>query len=142
MTNQILVPVDGSEPSEKALDFALEQFPDADVVALTVVDPTDIGYASIEATPNTFQKLHEAARKEAERVLGEARDRAAERDREIGTETSVGAPSRAIVDYAEEHDVDQIVIGSHGRKGVTRVLLGSVAEAVVRRSPVPVTVVR
>ncbi|MFB6122819.1 MAG: universal stress protein [Haloferacaceae archaeon] len=142
MTEQILVPIDGSEPSKKALDFALEQFPDADVVALTVVDPTDVGYASIEATPSTFQKLHEAAREEAERVLDEATDRAAERGRDVRTERVVGAPARAIVDYAEEHDVDQVVVGSHGRTGVTRVLLGSVAETVVRRSPVPVTVVR
>jgi nucleotide-binding universal stress UspA family protein len=47
-----------------------------------------------------------------------------------------------IVTYADENDVDHVVLGSHGRKGLTRVLLGSVAEAVVRRSPVPVTVVR
>jgi nucleotide-binding universal stress UspA family protein len=51
-------------------------------------------------------------------------------------------PARAIVDYAEEHDVAHTVVGSHGRTGVTRVLLGSVAENVMRRAPCPVTVVR
>jgi nucleotide-binding universal stress UspA family protein len=56
--------------------------------------------------------------------------------------TEIGRPSRAIVEYAEEHDIDHIVMGSHGRSGVTRILLGSVAETVVRRSPVPVTIVR
>ena len=50
--------------------------------------------------------------------------------------------SANIVEYVETHDVDHVVIGSHGRKGLSRVLLGSVAELVVRRSPVPVTVVR
>jgi nucleotide-binding universal stress UspA family protein len=46
------------------------------------------------------------------------------------------------VDYAAEHDIDHIVVGSHGRTGASRILLGSVAETVARRSPVPVTIVR
>jgi nucleotide-binding universal stress UspA family protein len=54
----------------------------------------------------------------------------------------VGKPARAIVEYADDHDIDQIVMGSHGRSGVTRILLGSVAESVVRDSTVPVTVAR
>ena len=54
----------------------------------------------------------------------------------------VGRPTRTIVEYADEHDIDQIVMGSHGRSGMSRILLGSVAEIVVRRATVPVTVVR
>jgi nucleotide-binding universal stress UspA family protein len=60
----------------------------------------------------------------------------------VETATVLGRPARAIVEYAEEEVVDAIVIGSHGRDGVARLLPGSVAETVVRRSPVPVTVVR
>ncbi len=52
------------------------------------------------------------------------------------------APAKAICDYAEEHGVDLIVIGSHGRGGMERWLIGSVAERVVRHSPVNVYVVR
>jgi len=63
-------------------------------------------------------------------------------DVEFRIETAVGKPSREIVSFAEENDVTQIIIGSHGRKGVSRVLLGNVAENVVRRAPVTVTVVR
>ena len=63
-------------------------------------------------------------------------------DATFATETVVGRPARTIVDYAEQEDVDAVVIGSHGGEAVGRVLLGSVAETVVRRSPVPVTVVR
>ena len=44
--------------------------------------------------------------------------------------------------YAEENDIDHIVVGSHGRGGVSRMLLGSVAETVARRSSVPVTIIR
>ncbi|MFB6103005.1 MAG: universal stress protein [Haloplanus sp.] len=142
MTKRLLVPMDGSDPADAALDFVLDEYPDADITILSVVDPTDVGYGSIEAAPTTFEHLQEAAKKRTERVLESARTRAEEHGVDVETETVVGMPSRAIVEWAENNDVDGIVIGSHGREGVTRVLLGSVAEAVVRRSPVPVTVVR
>lgn len=70
------------------------------------------------------------------------RDRAEKHGVTLTTETGSGRPERAIVAYAEDHLVDEIVIGSHGRTGGSRILLGSVAEQVVRRSPIPVTVVR
>ena len=54
---------------------------------------------------------------------------------------SGGSPAYGIVDYAKEHDIDIIVMGTHGRGGVTRVLLGSVAERVVRIAPCPVLTV-
>jgi universal stress protein A len=54
----------------------------------------------------------------------------------------VGKPAAEIVNAAKEWPADVIVIGSHGRAGVTRVLLGSVAEAVMRHAPCPVLVVR
>jgi universal stress protein A len=52
-----------------------------------------------------------------------------------------GRPAREIVDYATQHDIDLVVMGTHGRTGVSRALLGSVAEAVVRRAPCPVLTV-
>ena len=109
---------------------------------LSVIDPTDVGYGSIEAAPSTFEHLQKSAEERTQKVLDEAEARAAEHDVTVTAETVIGMPSRAIVEWAENNDIDGIVIGSHGRKGVTRVLLGSVAESVVRRSPVPVTVVR
>jgi len=142
MTKRLLVPIDGSDPADTALEFALEEYPDADITVLSVIDPTDVGYGSIEAAPSTFEHLQTNAEERTQKVLDEAVDRAADHGMEVTTETVIGMPSRAIVEWAENNDVDGIVIGSHGRKGVTRVLLGSVAETVVRRSPVPVTVVR
>jgi nucleotide-binding universal stress UspA family protein len=53
-----------------------------------------------------------------------------------------GQAANAIVAYAEDHDVDRIVVGSHGRRGLSRFLLGSVAERVARRAPGSVTIVR
>jgi nucleotide-binding universal stress UspA family protein len=142
MTKRLLVPVDGSDPADTALSFALEEYPDASITVLSVIDPTEMGYGSMEAAPSTFDRLQEAARERAENVLADAESMAADHGVDVATETVIGVPSREIVEWAEEHDVDGVVIGSHGRDGVTRVLLGSVAESVVRRSPVPVTVVR
>jgi len=78
----------------------------------------------------------------AENILETAREQAAEHGVELETEHILGGVSRSIVDYAAEHDIDHIVVGSHGRTGASRILLGSVAETVARRSPVPVTIVR
>jgi nucleotide-binding universal stress UspA family protein len=142
MVKRLLVPIDGSDPADAALEFALEEYSDADITLLSVIDPTDVGYGSIEAAPSTFEHLQENAEERTQNVLDEASNRAADHGVEVTTETVIGMPSRAIVEWAENNDMDGIVIGSHGRKGVTRVLLGSVAESVVRRSPVPVTVVR
>lgn len=135
----ILVPTDGSEPAEAALDHAFERFAADDITALYVMDPVE---GATAWGPATGEDWLGSAEKRAESVLEDAVERGEEMGVEIETDSVVGRPSRAIIDYAEEHDLDQIVIGSHGRDGITRVLLGSVAETVIRRSPVPVTVVR
>ena len=61
---------------------------------------------------------------------------------EIQTEIKTGEVARTIVEHINSNSISHTVIGSHGGKGVFRVLLGSVAEKVARRSPIPVTVVR
>ncbi|WP_299331450.1 universal stress protein [Haloplanus sp.] len=142
MIERLLVPVDGSDPADAALTFTFEEYPDAEITILSVVDPTDIGHGAVNAAPSTLDRLQQRAEERTERVLDEAEARAEKHGVTVHRETVVGVPSRAIVDWADENDVDNIVIGSHGREGVSRVLLGSVAETVVRRSPVPVTVVR
>ncbi|SDR19425.1 universal stress protein [Natronobacterium texcoconense] len=144
MTNHVLVPVDESDRSSQALEFACTEYPDADVTAIHVLDPGDFYAATgIEggamANYDELRKHHET---QAENILEQARREADEYGREIETEQAVGSVSQSIVDYAAEHDVDHIVIGSHGRTGASRILLGSVAETVARRSPVPVTIVR
>jgi nucleotide-binding universal stress UspA family protein len=135
----VVVPVDGSEPSDAAMAYAIEQFCDEDVTVLYVIDPVD---GATTWGPGSAGDWLNSAEERAEAVLSEAEDRAAAAGCEVDTDSVVGRPARAIVDYAEEHGVDHVVIGSHGRDGISRVLLGSVAETVVRRSPVPVTVVR
>jgi nucleotide-binding universal stress UspA family protein len=136
MAKRILVPVDGSPQSEAALRFATEEWPDADFVLLSVVDPVEAG-ASRSVLPTAAEEWYRQARENAHETFA-----ALAADAEIDPETvvTVGRPASSIVEAAA--DVDHVVMGSHGRTGVSRVVLGSVAEAVVRRSPVPVTIVR
>lgn len=144
MPDHVLVPIDDSECAMAALEFALEEYPDARLTALHVLDPADFYAATgIEggAIAN-FEQLRESHESRAEDLLERARERAADRDVDLDTETVVGGVSQTIVEYAEEEDVDHVVVGSHGRTGASRILLGSVAETVARRSPVPVTIVR
>lgn len=137
--------MDGSPQSEAALEHALTRFGDAEVTALSVVDPVATGYqvapGADTATPG-MAEWYDRAENHADRVLDDAQAAAEDHGVDVRTATEVGDPARTIVAYADEHDVDHIVVGSHGRTGIARVLLGSVAESVVRRADCPVTVVR
>ncbi|MFB6093880.1 MAG: universal stress protein [Halanaeroarchaeum sp.] len=136
----VLVPLDGSDQAWNALDYAAEEFPTATITVLHVIDPVEAGYTATASVPGYTEQWYEQAQDRAEDLFESAAGRA--EDASLETETEVGRPSTVIVQFAEENDVDQIVMGSHGRSGVSRILLGSVAETVVRRSPVPVTIVR
>lgn len=138
MSKRILVPVDGSPQSEDALEFAAGEWPDATLELLHVIDPVEAGY-SAGRVPSTGEEWYEDAKERAENYFEEAQQLV---DNDLDTRTEVGRPAATIVDMAEEDDVDLVVIGSHGRQGISRILLGSVAEHVVRESPVPVTIVR
>jgi nucleotide-binding universal stress UspA family protein len=142
MASRVLVPLDGSPQAWAALEHVLGEYPDARLTALTVINPIEAGHSAETALPSAAEAWYQSAREAAERRFDEAAELAAERGTAFDTAIEVGRPTRVIVEYAEEHGVDHVVMGSHGRTGVSRFLLGSVAEAVVRRSPVPVTVVR
>jgi len=142
MPKTILVPIDGSEQSTDALSYAIEEFPTATLVLFHVIDPVEAGYTASATVPGYSEEWYEHSKEASEELLSDARARAESEGVTVETLTDVGRPSRLIVEYVDAHDVDQIVIGSHGRSGMTRILLGSVAETVVRRSPVPVTIIR
>jgi len=141
MAVKILVPIDGSEQSWAALEHACTVFADADVTALHVIDPmeTHYGEGQLIHTPEEYERMEADARELLDRAERRAEEEGVELSTALGTSRR---PAREIVDYVEAHDVDHVVMGSHGRSGISRVLLGSVAEAVVRRSPAPVTVIR
>jgi len=137
MPSHVLVPFDGTPQSEATLRFALEEWPDAEYTLLYVIDPVTAGLRG--RLPGSSETWYEQARERAQERFDAARERA---DGPLDTRIEVGSPASVIVDVAGEDAFDHVALGSHGREGVSRVLLGSVAEAVVRRSPTPVTVVR
>ena len=136
----ILIALDESDPARAALEFALDSHPDEPLLAVHVVDPTVGPYG--EGGIYAYDTLVKTRRETGQTLLSEAVSLAGERGIELETELSVGNAPREIVHIAENRDVDRIIIGSSGRTGASRVLLGSVAETVARRAPVPVTIVR
>ncbi|MFC5971743.1 universal stress protein [Halomarina salina] len=144
MTSSVLVPMTYGPLSEQALRHALETYPDSEVTALHVVDfrSSDRGPGGWGDEPSEWDDWLDTARAHADELFADARDVAAEYDRELRTESTVGKAAPTIVEYAEEHDPDVVVMGSHDRSAPARFLLGSVADHVVRRSPVPVLLVR
>ena len=143
MPERILVPLDGSDPSWDAFEFALSEYASpAEFVVLHVINPMEGAYGADAMGGDYWEGWYENAEARAERLFEEARDRAGDRGDALESVYEMGSPAHTIIDYSDEHDIDHIVIGSHGRTGVSRILLGSVAESVVRRAAMPVTVVR
>lgn len=138
---RMLVPIDGSEHSWDALAYTVEQSPDS-LVLFHVINPmTSVQTDGIYLTHDDFVA---AGQEQAETLFEQAADIIGDANIAVETDTAVGTPAREIVRYTEADDngIDHIVLGSQGRSGVARVVLGSVAESVARRSPVPVTIVR
>lgn len=142
MVDRVLLPVDDSDQARRAVEFVRDEFPAADVVLLHVINPVDASYAGGAAFPFSSEEWYQQREDAAEALLDDLEGLATPDGGPIERAIEAGRPTQTIVEYAEDHDVDHIVMGSHGRSGVTRVLLGSVAETVVRRAPVPVTVTR
>ena len=136
----VLVAYDGSQPARKALKCAVDDHADEEIILLRVIEAAEGSTGA--GISLAREKLKEMEAKTDEEVRADVDDLVDTADLDIRTETAVGQPARQIVEVAEAEGVDGIIVGSHGRSGVSRVLLGSVAEKVVRRAPMPVTVVR
>lgn len=140
MYDRILVPTDGSREGERAVEYAIDLAREhgATIRAIYVVNPASYGGLPMETA---WDGINAALRDEGQ----EAVDRVIElADDDVTVETAVleGSPSRVIVDEAQPDRCDLVVMGTHGRGGIDRLLLGSVTERVVRSSPVPVLTVR
>lgn len=142
MTEHILVPIDGSDHALSALDYVLDHFPDCRLSLLTVANLGELDLEYQTEVVGFSEDWADNAEAYAEEIVDEAAARARDAGVEPTTAVELGNPARIILDYADEHAVDHVVIGSHGREGISRLLLGSVAETVARRATVPVTIVR
>lgn len=147
MYDKILIPTDGSETAEVAVEHAVEMAKryDAELHALYVVDIDAINFSlgteQVDRLKAGRYDEMEEVKEKAEGATGRVAERADEGGVEVVEEVRPGTPHDAIVKYADNNGIDVIVMGSHGRGGVRRALLGSVAERVLRTTHLPVFVV-
>ena len=138
MYDRILVPTDGSAGMGAVVDHALglASAHGSELHGLYVVATGSFGTLPIETS---WEGITEMLREEGEAAVADFEARVGD----IPVESAIeqGDPSKVIVEYAIENDCDTIVMGTHGRGGIDRLLLGSVAERVVRSSAVPVVIV-
>lgn len=130
---RVLVATDGSEAAEMAVDLAIEvarRF-EAELVALCVRPPRPGYDVEVEGLDRPYRD-----------GLDYAGRVASEYNVPFSEVEETGDPAEEIVEAAEELGADMIVVGSTGKKGLTRLMLGSVAEKVVKESTVPVTVAK
>lgn len=139
MYQDILVPTDGSPAAAAAIDHAVDlaETYDARLHALYVVDAT--AFASVDAGS---EMVVDALEQEGTKAVEMVREQGEAAGLDVETHVVSGTAYRSILDYIETEDVDLVVMGTHGRRGVERFLLGSVTERVVRSADVPVLTVR
>jgi nucleotide-binding universal stress UspA family protein len=139
--NSIFVPTDFSSYAGRALEVAVQLAKDFGA-ALTLVHAWELplySYSELTIVPaQLLSSVEEAAQSALNQALAELRKQVPGANAIL----SRGYPADEILRVAEDTKVDLIVMGTHGRRGLSHVLLGSVAERVVRRSPVPVLTVR
>lgn len=137
----ILVPIDFGDPSKHAVEVGTELAKQygASLALLHTWELPTYAYAGMDLSPiDLLGPIESAAREQLDAVLAEVKT-------EVPQATAMlkqGSPWREILDAIEQIRPDLVVIGTHGRRGVERVVLGSVAEKIVRLSPAPVLIVR
>lgn len=138
MYEDILLPFDGSDGAKAVLEHAgkLANWADATLHVLCVADTTR------DSVTTVGTEVVDALVQEGEAVVAEATSTLGRLGVDYETDVVQGNPAPTIVEYADEYDHDLIVMATHGREGISRHLIGSVSEKVVRLSPVPVLTAR
>ncbi|MEC4676987.1 MAG: universal stress protein [Nitrospirota bacterium] len=138
--NKVVLAVDGSDISRNAVKYAIELAKQSNgtVVAIHVIPPIDV--MDIE----TFrpEKILEGLKEEGKKILSEVDELAVKAGVKVQTSIESGVPFEKICSVAETLGCDLIIMGSHGRTGIGKVLIGSVTERVISRATCPVLVVR
>jgi nucleotide-binding universal stress UspA family protein len=142
---KIMVATDGSELVKKAVDTAIEisKLGEKKLYAVHVISQGDYYYSMpLSIDVEWIKAMQEHLRIEGEKAIIDVEDAGKAANVEIEPVILEGNPANEIVDFAEKNDIDLIVMGTHGKSGIQRFLIGSVAENVVRYSKKPVLVVR
>jgi nucleotide-binding universal stress UspA family protein len=132
--DELLLPTDGSGPAQAAIEHAIAvaQAGDARIHAVSVVD-----IRSLSAAPTAtgqLDRLKDASHEATDEIV----DQASAAGVEVTSTVIEGFPARDLLGYADEHDIDLITMGTHGRTGIDRYLLGSTTERMIRHADQPV----
>lgn len=146
MFKNILVPTDGSELSEKAFASAIEfaRLNGAKLVALSVAEPYPFSAysegAAVAFDPNIYEdRMNELARMHVQKLAERAKDAKLECETVVAQSFS---PYEEIINTAKKRGCDVIFMGSHGRRGLNRLLIGSETNKVLTHTSLPVLVIR
>ena len=142
---KVLFPTDCSENSEDALAYAIEitkKF-NAKLLILNVTSELEIyGGDNDYLSPANYKKMVEAADADSKKQLKAYWEKFEESDIKVELMQVKGDPFKEIVLFAQDNKMDIIVMGTHGRTGIQHIMMGSVAEKIVRYSPIPVLTVK
>jgi nucleotide-binding universal stress UspA family protein len=141
MYDNLLLPTDGSDAMQGVIEHAVELAAEHDARLHTLYVANTASLSDLPADAG-WENITESLHQEGENALARVTDYAEGYSVTVETEVREGAPAKEVIQYADHHDCDIVVMGTHGRSGVDRLLLGSVAEKVVRSSTVPVLTIR
>jgi nucleotide-binding universal stress UspA family protein len=147
--SKIVVGIDGSEESMRAAEYTISvaKLYNAELIAVHVLT-SDIGYIysspGVESPPLTIKEIVLLAEDEAKKWFDEIKEKANKKDIQLKTESIVAKKSllNTILEYVEEHNINLVVVGTRGRSGIKKMLLGSIASGLVTYSPCPVLVIK
>jgi len=136
----IVIATDGSENTWKATSYGIKiaKLSGATVHALYVMDTSSVSQSWTAGK----EIIYEILKKEGQKATSKVKECGGASDVEVKEVILEGHPSREIIDFAEDNEIDLIVMGTLGKTGLDKFLMGSVAENVVRNSKVPVMIVR
>ncbi|MDD5617044.1 MAG: universal stress protein [Candidatus Methanoperedens sp.] len=138
---RILIATDGSEYTKNSIDYGLELAKNtgAKVHVIYVIDTAAFASIPMDAA---WESMYTLLKQEGDEATSQVADKANAEGLEVERNTVEGHPAEEIIKYAEKNSINLIVMGTLGKSGLDRFLLGSVAEKVVRTSKIPVLVVR
>ena len=142
---KIVLAVDGSKFSEAAVQAVIEQArpQDTEIQVLHIVEPPSLLVArEMGGYDRALDAVWEGETKQAEALVTKVADQLRSKGLKVTTKVEQGDPKSGIIDAASKWRAELIIIGSHGRKGLDRFLMGSVAESVARHAPCSVEIVR
>jgi nucleotide-binding universal stress UspA family protein len=142
---KILIAMDGSDFSQAALQSVIARPwpPNSQVKVLNVVEPPSLLMGrEMGGYDPEFEMVWKALREQAKDIVEKAAEKLRAAKFTVSTELVEGDPKSQIIDIANQWHADMIVLGSHGRRGIDRFLMGSVSQAVVRHAHCSVEIIR